>query len=125
VGTPYTSPVTLVWPDTTRIAHKDRAALIITGFGLEFAWKLQAHSCFACAVSSMQHAGRLAKAAGRAAVPVAAGVVATTSQPVAQADAYAGDVLSRRRIQVGCLRQHARSCVSNVFTVVDWFHRAC
>jgi uncharacterized lipoprotein YbaY len=51
----------------------------------------------------MQHAGRLAKAAGRAAVPVAAGVVATTSQPVAQADAYSGDVLSRRRIQVGCL----------------------
>ncbi|WIA41798.1 hypothetical protein OEZ86_009130 [Tetradesmus obliquus] len=47
----------------------------------------------------MQHAGRLAKAAGRAAVPVAAGVVATTSQPVAQADAYAGDVLPRRRIQ--------------------------
>uniref|UniRef100_A0A383WDB2 Uncharacterized protein n=1 Tax=Tetradesmus obliquus TaxID=3088 RepID=A0A383WDB2_TETOB len=47
----------------------------------------------------MQHAGRLAKAAGRAAVPVAAGVVATTSQPVAQADAYAGDVPSRRRIQ--------------------------
>eukprot|EP00882_Tetradesmus_deserticola_P000527 GHRQ01000579.1.p1 GENE.GHRQ01000579.1~~GHRQ01000579.1.p1 ORF type:complete len:315 (+),score=139.81 GHRQ01000579.1:119-1063(+) len=47
----------------------------------------------------MQHAGRIAKAAGRAAVPVAAGVVATTSQPVAQADAYGADVLSRRRIQ--------------------------
>lgn len=54
--------------------------------------------------SSMQNFARLAKAGSRAAVPVAAGVVATANQPVAHADSYqASDVLSPRRIQVGLI----------------------